>query len=146
MHIIEISDEVYQHLLKKSDPLAESLDAVLKRELVLSEDASIPDAVETSATYEEILDEDYDRAILLGLLRMGGGGIRSEVLKHVVEELNHILSRKGLKKYKSDGMQWVASRRLALALDGLVTPNGMWKLTEKGREKARKLKDEEERG
>ena len=142
MPAIEISDEVYQYLLKKADPLAGNLDAVLKRELGLSEDASIPDADETSSTDEEILDEDYDRVILLGLLKMGGGGVRSEVLKHMVEELNHILSRKGLKKYKSDGMQWVASRRLALALDGLVTPNGMWKLTEK----ARKLKDAEETG
>ena len=142
MPTIEISDEVYQYLLKKADSLADNLDAVLKRELGLSEDASTLGADKTSSTDKEILDEDYDRAILLGLLKMGGGGIRSEVLKHLGEELNHILSRKGLKKYKSDGMQWVASRRLALALDGLVTPNGMWKLTEK----ARKLKDAEERG
>lgn len=145
MPTIEISDEVYQYLLKKADPLADNLDAVLKRELGLSEDASTPDTYNTSSTDKEILDKDYDRAILLGLLKMGGGGIRSEVLKHVGEELNHILSRKGLERYKSDGMQWVALRRLALALDGLVTPNGMWKLTEKGYEKARKLKDEEER-
>ena len=146
MPTIEISDEVYQYLLKKAEPLTDSLDAVLKRELGLSEDASIPDADETSSTDEEILDEDYDRAILLGLSKMGGGGIRSEVLKHVVEELNHILSRKGLERHKSDGMQWGASRRLALALDGLVTPNGMWKLTEKGHKEARKLKDEEGTG
>lgn len=109
MPAIEISDEVYQYLLKKTDPLAGNLDAVLKRELGLSEDASTPGAVETSATYEEILDKDYDRAILLGLLKMGGGGIRSEVLKHARDELNHIQSRKGLERHKSDGMQWVAS-------------------------------------
>ena len=143
MPTIEISDEVYQYLLKKADPLADNLDAVLKRELGLSEDASTLYADETSSTDKEILDEDYDHAILLGLLKMGGGGIRSEVLKRVGEELNHILSRKELERYESDGMQWVASRRLALALDGLVTPNGMWQLTEKGREKARELKNKE---
>ena len=144
MPIIEISDEVYQYLLKKADPIADNLDAVLKQELGLSEDASTLDTDNTSSTDKEILDKDYDRAILLGLLKMGSGGIRSEVLKHVGEELNHIHSRKGLKKYKSDGMQWVASRRLVLALDGLVTPNSMWQLTEKGQEKARKFKDREE--
>ena len=142
MPTIEISDEVYQYLLKKAEPLADNLDAVLKRELGLSEDASTLDTVDTSATDEGILDKDYDHAILLGLLKMGGGGVRSEVLKHVGEELNHIHSRKGIERYKSDGMQWVASRRLALALDGLITPNGMWQLTEKGQEKARKLKDD----
>lgn len=139
MPTIEISDEVYQHLLKKADTLADNLDAVLKRELGLSEDAYAPDTNDTSATDEEILD--YDRTILSVLLDMDGKGIMSEVLKHVREELNHILSRKGLEKYNSNGMQWVVSRRLALALDGLVTPNGMWQMTEKGREKAQKLKD-----
>ena len=145
MPIIEISDEVYKYLQDKAVPLEDNANSVLERVFGLSEDASTPDTYNTSFTDKEILDKDYDRAILLGLLKMGGGGIGSEVLKHVVEELNHILSRKGLERYKSDGMQWVASRRLALALDGLVTPNGIWKLTEKGREKAQKLKDAEER-
>lgn len=110
MPTIEISDEVYQYLLKKADALADNLASVLKRELGLSEDAYTPDTNDTSATDEEILDnKHYDHAILLGLLKMGGVGIRSEVLKHVGEELNHILSRKGLEKYKSNRMQWVAS-------------------------------------
>lgn len=148
MPTIEISDKVYEYLQDKAIPLEDTANSVLERVFGLSEDASKRDANDTLTTDKGILDKKhYDRAILLVLLDMDGKGERSEVLKRVGEQLSHLHSRKDLERYKSKGIRWkqrAASQIRDLISSGLMeseTPRGICKLTEKGHEKARKLKD-----
>lgn len=138
MPTIEVSDAVYEYLRDKAVPFEDTPNSVLERVFGLQDEA--------------ILDKKhYDRTILLILLDMDGEGERSEVLKRVGEQLSHLHSRRDLEKYESGSTRWVnraASQRRALISSGLMESerrDGIWKLTEKGREKAQKLKDAEER-
>lgn len=150
MPTIEISDKVYEYLQDKAIPLEDTANSVLERVFGLTGDTSVSDIDDKSTTDEEILGKEYyDRAILLILLDMGGEGKRSEVLKRVGQELDHLHSRKDLEKYKGGDIRWrsrAASQRRALISSGLMESerrDGIWKLTEKGREKARELRNKE---
>ena len=136
MPTIEVSDAVYEYLRDKAVPFEDTPNSVLERVFGLQDEA--------------ILDKKhYDRTILLVLLDMDGEGERSEVLKRVGEQLSHLHSRRDLEKYESGSTRWVnraASQRRALISSGLMESerrDGIWKLTEKGQEKARELRNKE---
>lgn len=150
MPTIEISDKVFVHMQNMGETFVDTPNSVLERVFGLTGDASVSDIEDTSTADEEILGKEYyDRAILLVLLDMGGEGRRSEVLKRVGEELSHLHSRKDLEKYKGGDIRWrsrAASQRRALISSGLMESekrDGIWKLTEKGYEKAREFKNKE---
>lgn len=136
MPTIEISDKVFEHMQNMGETFVDTPNSVLERVFGLQDEA--------------ILDKKhYDRTILLILLDMDGEGERSEVLKRVGEQLSHLHSRRDLEKYESGSTRWVnraASQRRALISSGLMESerrDGIWKLTEKGREKARELRNKE---
>lgn len=143
---IEVDDEVWALLRERAEPLVDTPNSVIRRELGLdasSEHDGRRGPMRTKmerAPFGTLLPEkEYERPILEVLVEAGGSAASREVTKAVGERVSDRLTPLDRQTLASGEIRWanrVHFTRLRMVEQGLLrkdSPRGTWEITEKGR-------------
>lgn len=149
MPSIEIDNDVFELVKAEAEPFVDTPNSVLRRLLGLEGGAPPKGGTTTGkadrAPLGSLLPESaYELPILQVLAERGGSAPAREVTKAVGEILAEELTELDRAHLNSGDIRWenrVAFTRLTLRKAGLLkpdSPRGVWELTDKGREAAKK--------
>lgn len=143
---IEVDDEVWALLKKRAEPLIDTPNSVVRRELGLDAPAEHdgrrgPMRAKTErAPFGALLPEkEYERPILEVLVDSGGRALSREVTKAIGERVAERLTPLDRQTLASGEIRWanrVHFTRLRMVEQGLLkkdSPRGTWEVTAEGR-------------
>lgn len=140
MAIIEISDELYEELLRRIISFGETAEEVVQRMLNDAEDTD-QKPKSLRATPGSILPErEYWRPILSVLVDAGGSGPANDVINALWERMSDLFKPLDLERLDMGEVRWrnrARFARLRMTQQGLLdgkAPRGIWTITEAGRE------------
>jgi len=138
--VIRVDNEVWEELKKRAvhlDLVFDSPNAVLRKMLGLEEKRK---RSKRRVSRTRTRQREFDRPVLEALVEMGGHGSRQEVLKTVEVKMKDRLKAGDYELNRDGTTKWAKAvdyRRLRMVHKALLaddTPDGIWAVTDQGRQ------------
>jgi len=154
MKQVSLDDDVFEAIQIRAEPLVDDINSVLRRilrgeggdaaDLAHPRHNPSPPRAERAVPGSILPEHEYQAPILIALMERNGSAHATEITDAVGELLGDRLTELDREPLNSGDIRWrnrVQFTRLTLRKLGLLrsdSPRGIWELTDKGREEAKK--------